>query len=118
MAQSTRALIVDDRPTSRRGLRALLATCSTIEIVGEGTDGRQAIRLVEQLHPDVVIMDARMPVMDGLEATRCIKSRWPGVRIIVLTMYPNYRAKALNAGATAFLIKGCSLDTLIETVKT
>lgn len=70
-------LIADDRIISRKGIKALLATELEIEMVGEAVDGRQAVRLVEQLQPDVVLMDARMPVMDGLEATRIIKKCWP-----------------------------------------
>jgi DNA-binding NarL/FixJ family response regulator len=65
------------------------------------------VQLVEECRPDVVLMDARMPVMDGLEATRLIKDRWPGVKVVVLTMYASYRADALAAGADAFLVKGC-----------
>ena len=67
-------------------------------------------------HPDVVLMDVQMPVMDGLEATRRIKSRWPGVKVIALTMHAGYRAEALAAGADAFLLKGCSSDALQEAI--
>jgi YesN/AraC family two-component response regulator len=79
MQQRIRVLIADDRPSSRRGLRALLGVRSQIEIVGEAADGRQAVQLVEELQPDVVLMDVSMPVLDGLEATRLIKCRWPEV---------------------------------------
>jgi YesN/AraC family two-component response regulator len=113
-----RALIVDDRPRSRRGLRALLDTCPEIDIIGEAADGLEAVRMVKQCAPDVVLMDARMPVMDGLEATRRIKSQSPAVKVIVLTLYTTYRAKALDAGAAAFLIKGCPSDELLNTIKT
>jgi DNA-binding NarL/FixJ family response regulator len=65
--------------------------------------------LVEKRRPDVVLMNARMPVMDGVEASRLIKERWPEIRVVVLTIHAAYRATALTAGADAFLIKGCRL---------
>jgi DNA-binding NarL/FixJ family response regulator len=87
-----------------------------VEVVGEAADGREAVQMVERYRPDVVLMDARMPVMDGLEATRVIKDKWPEVKIIVLTMYPAYRAQALAAGADACLIKGCPPEDLLKAI--
>ncbi|MFC1879574.1 response regulator transcription factor [Chloroflexota bacterium] len=109
-------LIVDDRFASRKGMKALLATEAEIKIAGEAVDGRQAVRLVGEVKPAVVLMDARMPGMDGLEATRIIKDRWPQVKVIVLSMYPGYQADALAAGADAFLVKGCPVDKLLEAI--
>lgn len=117
MAHPIRALIVDDRPRSREGLRALLATNHDIEVVAEATNGQEALRLVDQHRPDVVLMDIRMPVMDGLEATRRIKRRHPQIHVILLTLYPNYRTEALTAGASAFLIKGAPTSGLLDTIK-
>ena len=114
MEQRIRVLIADDRPRSRDGLRALLAIWPTVEVIGEATAGREAVQLVQERRPDVVLMDARMPVMDGLEATRLIKDRWPEVKVIVLTMYPSYRADALAAGTDAFLVKGCPPEELLK----
>jgi DNA-binding NarL/FixJ family response regulator len=116
-SSAVRALIVDDRERSRCGLRALLATCAEIHIVGEATNGQEALEMVALCHPDVVLMDARMPVMDGLEATRQIKGRWPRVKVIVLTLYAAYRDQALAAGATRFLLKGGPAEELLEAVR-
>lgn len=116
MEQRVRVLIADDSARSRDGLRALLATWPEIEVVGLATDGQEAVRLVGERRPDVVLMDARMPVMDGLEATRLIKNRWLRVKVIMLTMYATHRAEALAAGADAFLIKGCPAEDLLKAI--
>ncbi len=107
-----RVLIADDHPNSRNGLRALLATTTQVQLVGEAADGREAVRLVEESHPDVILMDAQMPVMDGLEATRYVKSHWPGIKVIMLTMYAGRQAEAIAAGVDTFLIKGCPIEQM------
>jgi len=116
MEQPTRALIADDLTRSRQGLRAVLEMWPTVEVVCEAADGQEAVHFVEECRPDVVLMDARMPVMDGLEATRLIKERWPEVKVIVLTTYPEYQAHALAAGADAFLVKGCPAEELLRAI--
>jgi DNA-binding NarL/FixJ family response regulator len=116
MTMQTRVLIADDRPRSRGGLKAVLALRPEIEIVGEAADGQEAVRLVAECRPDVVLMDARMPVLDGVEATRLIKERWPAVKVVVLTIHASYRADALAAGADAFLIKGCAAADLLRAI--
>jgi DNA-binding NarL/FixJ family response regulator len=113
----TRVLIADDRARSRGGLRALLDLQPEIVVVGEVEDGREAVCLVEALQPDVVLMDVKMPVLDGLEATRRIKAQWPEVRVVLLTIHPGYRAEALAAGADAFLIKGCPARDLWKAIR-
>jgi CheY-like chemotaxis protein len=75
-----------------------------------------AIKLIQNRIPDLILMDVRMPVMDGLEATRVIKRDWHQIKIVILTMYPDCQAEALSAGADAFLIKGCALDEMIATI--
>jgi NarL family two-component system response regulator LiaR len=109
-----RVLIADDRRRSRLGLKALLATFPQIQVVGEAANGREALDLASQCAPDVVLMDILMPVMDGLEAARCIKNAWPGVRIVILTLHASYRGQARAAGADAFLVKGGPADELLR----
>jgi DNA-binding NarL/FixJ family response regulator len=121
----TRVLIADDQPRARRGLEALLTAMhwsdsvrsewgnSLVETVGEASDGQAAIDQVELLHPDVVVMEWQMPVLDGTTTTRVMKSRWPEIRIVVLTMYATGRTAALEAGADVFLLKGCSTGELL-----
>ena len=116
MAHPVQVLIVDDNARSRNGLRALLATCPEVEVAGEAVNGCEARRQVAKCRPQVVLMDARMPVMDGLEATRLIKNEWPEVKIVVLTLYAAYQIEALAAGADAFLIKGCSDEDLLRAI--
>ena len=113
--EKARILIVDDQASVREGLRTVLEL-EGLEIVGEAAEGREAVQLVEECRPNVVLMDARMPVMDGLEATQLIKDRWPEVKVIVLTMYASYQADALAVGADAFLVKGCPSEELLKAI--
>lgn len=106
MTRRVKVLIVDDQPRARQSLQALLSTWPSAGEVREASDGQEAVRLVEMRPPDVVLMDVRMPVMDGLQATRIIKARWPRVKVVVLTLYGEYEAEALAAGADAFIGKG------------
>jgi DNA-binding NarL/FixJ family response regulator len=99
-------IIVDDQPRARQSLRALLATSSVVGSVREAATGVEALQLLEEACPDLVVMDARMPELDGIAATRLIKTKWPSVRVVVLSMYPEYQNEALTAGADAFVMKG------------
>lgn len=112
-----KVLITDDRITSRKGLRALMLTQPDIQVIGEAANGEMAIDFIRKLKPDVVIMDAFMPKMNGLEATRIIKKRWRDVRVVILTMHEDIREEALAAGADAFLVKGCPPEDLINEIK-
>ena len=116
MEKLTRLVIADDSPRARRGQCAILAYQPGVKIVGEAADGEEAIRLVETLQPDGIIMDVRMPGLDGLAATRLIKGRWPQIKVIVLSMYATYRAEAIAAGADNFLVKGCPAGELLDAI--
>lgn len=112
-----KVLITDDSITSRKGLRALMLTQPDIQVIGEANNGQKAIQFIEGNRPDVVIMDAFMPKMNGLEATRIIKKRWRNIRVVILTLHDDIREEAIAAGADAFLVKGCSPDDLILEIK-
>jgi DNA-binding NarL/FixJ family response regulator len=117
MDRRIRVLLVDDHGYARRGLRALLATCPTVEVVCEAQDGLEAMQLIERSQPDVVLMDIQMPTCDGLEATRSIKAQWPDVRVIALTANSIHQAAALSAGADTFLLKGCPTAELFAAIQ-
>jgi DNA-binding NarL/FixJ family response regulator len=114
--RKVRVLVVDDRPGSRNGLTALLGTCAVMEVVGEAGDGIEAVRLSGQLGPDVVLMDAKMPRMDGVEAMRRMKSDRPDIPVVILTMYPTLADQARKSGADAVLMKGCPAQKLLDTI--
>ena len=110
--KEVRVLITDDKRAARQGLKALLARVPEVEVVGEAANGQEAVELTAECQPDVVLMDVKMSVMDGLEATRLIKHQWPAIKIIALTINPRYRQKALAAGADLFLLKGETAESL------
>ena len=112
-----KVLITDDRLTSRKGLRALMLTQPDIQVIGEAANGELAIEFIKKVQHDVVIMDAFMPGMNGLEATRIIKKKWKDVRVVILTLHEDIREEALASGADAFLVKGCPPDKLIEEIR-
>jgi DNA-binding NarL/FixJ family response regulator len=116
--EATRVLIVDDADESRRVLRRALAMDWTIDVVGEASSGREAVDQASELRPDVVLMDVRMPGMDGIEATEDITRRFPGVKVIALTAHEDADSvrDMLSAGATGYLLKGSSIDDLTSAV--
>jgi DNA-binding NarL/FixJ family response regulator len=115
-----RLLLVDDQALFRQGLRGLLQLEDDFEIVGEAENGQQAIELVAQLQPDVVLMDIRMPVCNGVEATRTIHQSYPWVRILVLTTFDEdeYVWPSLQAGALGYLLKSTSAKQVAAAVRT
>jgi DNA-binding NarL/FixJ family response regulator len=116
MPERRRVLIADDQRPTRKGLKALLDLAPDVAWVREAANGQEAINMVEAWRPDVVLMDARMPVLDGIAATQRIKSLWPRVKVIVLTLYAEYQAQALAAGADVFLVKGGPSESLLSAI--
>jgi len=113
-----RVLLVDDHAPVRKGLRQLLELRPDVEVVGEGANGREAVERVEELSPDIVLMDMNMPVMNGAEATRLIKERHPGVQVLALTAFGDMElvSAMVKAGASGYLLKGGSSDELIQSL--
>jgi len=114
-----RVLIVDDHIIVREGLRALLEAQPDIEVVGEATNGEEAVARTSELNPDIVLMDITMPGMNGLEATRRIKQAKPEVKVLALTMHEGdeYFFKILEAGASGYFVKGGSSSELISALQ-
>lgn len=116
---SIRVLIVDDHAIVRKGIRALLSEAGGFEVVGEADNGQTAVLLVQEMQPDVILMDLLMPGMDGIEATRRITSRQPTARILVLTSFAadNKVFPAIKAGALGYLLKDSSPDELVRAIR-
>jgi DNA-binding NarL/FixJ family response regulator len=114
-----RLVIVDDHPVVRDGLHGMLENQPDFEVVGEASDGTVALRLANELEPDLILMDLRMPVMDGVTATRQIKSRQPGIQVLVLTTYDSDAdiLPAIEAGATGYLLKDTSREELYRAIR-
>lgn len=112
-------LLVDDQPLLRMGFRLILEGEVDLNIVGEAPDGAEAVRQVRELNPDVVLMDVRMPVLDGIEATRAIAASGSSTRVIILTTFDldEYAFAGLQAGASAFLLKDVAPADLIHAVR-
>jgi DNA-binding NarL/FixJ family response regulator len=116
---SIRVLICDDQPLVRAGFRTILGSKSEIEVVGEAENGLEAVSLAERRRPDVVLMDIRMPVLDGVEATRRLVSANSPARILVLTTFDldEYVHAAIRAGASGFLLKDVTPAKLLEAIR-
>jgi len=115
--QKIRVLIVDDSPVVRDGLCSVITAHSDIEIVGDAGNGLEAIAKAEELRPNVILMDARMPEMGGIEATQHIKEHLPDTRVLLLTAYDNHVKEALKAGVSHYLTKDCRREDLLSAIR-
>jgi NarL family two-component system response regulator LiaR len=118
-ANNIRVIIVDDHAMVRIGLATFLEVTDDLDLVGQATNGQEAVELCEQRQPDVILMDLVMPEMDGVTATRTIRERWPQVQVIALTSFQEKELvqNALQAGAISYLLKNVSMDDLTEAVR-
>ena len=114
-----KVLLADDHNVLRKGLRRILEEQPDLEVVGEASDGRQAVQLAQTLKPDIVVMDIAMPLMNGLEATRQILLRHSDLNVLILSMYSdeNYVVQVLRAGARGYLLKDTAEEDLITVVR-
>jgi DNA-binding NarL/FixJ family response regulator len=118
-SQVARLLIADDHALVREGLRTMLSGEDGLDVIAEANDGQQALTLCRELRPDLVLMDVRMPVMDGLEATRKIKQEMPKTSVMMVTMHenPDYLFEAVKAGAAGYVLKDASGERLLSAVR-
>ena len=117
---ATRVLIADDHAIVRTGLRALLKGEAGLELVGEASSGEEALQLAESLHPDILVLDLSMPVLDGIQVTKKIKEVLPGVRVLILTVHEDEALlrEAIRVGAAGYILKGAAEDELIAAIHT
>lgn len=116
MDNKKKIMIVEDNHHARQALVALLSLQKGIQSTIEASNGLEAVNMIREQAPDLVLMDMQMPVMGGLEATRIIKQSWPQVKVVVLTIYSENQTDALSAGADAFLVKGCTTETMMSSI--
>lgn len=116
---SIRVLLVDDHAVLRDGLSNIISLEDDMEVVGEAKSGMEALQLVEEVHPDVILMDINMPGMNGVEAIRRIHAQHPGIAILVLTMYDRdeYLYESIRAGATGYLLKDAPSGDVIAAIR-
>jgi DNA-binding NarL/FixJ family response regulator len=114
-----RLVIVDDHDLIRSGLKSMLAGVPDLAVVGEARDGREALEVCRRLRPDLVLMDVRMPRMDGLAATRALKEECPEISVIMVTMYDDedYLLEAIRAGAAGYVLKGATHERLTTAIR-
>src|SRR5918997_1245443 len=117
-AQPAGIVIADDHDLVRSGLRALLTDVPNLRVLGEAANGREALELCRRFEPDLVLMDVRMPEMDGLTATRAIKHRYPRISVLILTVHENqsYMLEALKAGAAGYILKDAPAKELLGAI--
>jgi len=112
-----RVLLVDDHQVVREGLRRMLELETDLQVVGEVADAREVLTQVELLSPEVILMDIKMPGVDGIELTRQVKQKQPSCNIIMLTLYDEYLTQAIEAGATGYLLKDIKREELIRAIR-
>jgi DNA-binding NarL/FixJ family response regulator len=119
MEERKKILLAEDHTILREGLKALLLTSKDLEIVGEADDGRKAVQLAEKLFPDLVLMDLSMPRMDGMEAIREIKKRWPQIKVLALTVHKTeeYVLSTLRAGVDGYLLKDATHQEMMTAIR-
>jgi DNA-binding NarL/FixJ family response regulator len=113
-----RVLLVDDIPQVLQDMRVFLELAGGLEVIGEASNGQEAVHLAYHLKPDTVVMDLEMPIMDGFEATRQIKAQHPGIRVVILSVHAGMEEKEIArlAGADAIVIKGASYEVLMDAI--
>ncbi len=119
MTRKIHILVADDHTLLRNGIRAIIEDQPDIVIVGEADNGREAVRLAAQLHPNVVLMDIAMPLLNGLEATRQIKREQPEINVLILTMYDHeeYFRQVLEVGASGYIVKKAAASELVSAIR-
>jgi DNA-binding NarL/FixJ family response regulator len=114
-----RVILVDDQEIVREGLKMILSLYEEINILAEAENGEQLIMLLEKLQPDVILMDVRMPIMDGVEATKIIKEKYENIKVIILTTFneDEYIFKAIKNGASGYLLKDAGSEDIVKAIK-
>ena len=115
--EKIKILIVDDQQVVRKGIRLMLSEENDFNIIGEAENGQQAIEKVKENLPDIVLMDIKMPKMDGIEATRLITSNFPDVHVIMFTLYDEYLKESIEAGAAGYILKDVKSEELIRAIR-
>ena len=119
MLRKIKVMIVDDHPVVRNGIALFLETCDDIDCVGQVDSGRKAVRLCEELRPDVILMDVVMPDMDGIETTRAVREAYPDIQVIALTSFENEESvpAMIDAGAISYLLKNVAVDEIADAIR-
>lgn len=113
-----RLLVVDDHQVVREGLCRMLESEEDLEVVGQAANVEEALTLMESQSPDIVLMDIKMPGMNGIEATQLLKNRYPSCNVIILTLHEDCLIQAIEAGASGYLLKGIKQDELVTAIRT